>query len=229
MRGNGTRQRQVTHCAPRWCFGNLGSTWSPDGRWILFERDQRNGAGENRPGLFLIKPDGTDMHRLTRAPIDRDTSHSDPQYSPDGRWIVFTQIVHESDVPNHLFIISADGGAARRLTPLGLDSDTADWSPDGRWIVFGGHPRVPGVDFTANVYVIHPDGSGMRRLTHSTPGEGFDFFASWSPNGARIVFNHVGPHVDDLFTMNGRGTAIRRVTHTENVFEVNADWGARTH
>ena len=69
----------------------------------------------------------------------------------------------------------------------------------------------------------------MRRLTHSKAGEGFDFFASWSPNGARIVFNHADPQVDDLFTMNRRGTAIRRVTHTKDVFELRADWGAAIH
>ena len=229
MRRNGTHQRQVTHCAPQWCFGNLSPAWSPDGRWILFERDQRNGAGENRPGLFLIRPGGTQMHRLTRAPIDRDTSHTEGQYSPDGRWIVFTQVIHESEDPNHLFVISANGGSAHRLTPPGLDSDNPDWSPDGGWIIFTGHPQVPGVEFTANIYVIHPDGSGMRRLTHSKAGEGFDFFASWSPNGARIVFNHADPQVDDLFTMNRRGTAIRRVTHTKDVFELRADWGAAIH
>ena len=226
MRRNGTHQRQVTHCAPRWCFGNLSPAWSPDGRWILFERDQRNGVGDNRPGLFLIRPNGTRLHRLTRAPINRDTSHTEAQYSPDGRWIVFAQVVHESDAPNHLFIIRADGSGMRRLTPLGLDSDSPDWSPDGRWILFTGHPHIVGVDFTANIYKIHPNGHGLQRLTHSTPGEGFDFFASWSPNGARIVFNHADPQVDDLFTMNRQGTAVRRVTHTKDSFELNADWGA---
>ncbi|MDX6592370.1 MAG: TolB protein [Gaiellales bacterium] len=225
MRRDGGGKRQVTHCLPRWCFGNLGPTWTPDGRSIVFERDQRNRQGANRPGLFMIGADGTGLHRLTHAPIDRDTSHGDPRVSPDGRWIVFTQVVHESDDPNHLYIVSSRGGAPHRLTPAWLDSDSADWSPIGGLIVFAGHPRVPGVEFTANVYVIRSDGTGLRRITHSRAGEGFDFFPNWSPDGRRIVFNHADANVDDLFTMNPWGGDVRRVTHTANVFEINADWG----
>jgi Tol biopolymer transport system component len=228
---NGHSAHQVTRCPARWCFGNLSPTWTPDGRWIVFERDQRNAAGENRPGLFAIHPNGEGMHRLTRAPIDRDTSHTDAQLSPDGRWIVFTQVVHESDDPNHLYVIRFNGrsteGRAHRLTPRWLDSDTPDWSPDGRLIVFTGHPRVPGVDGTANIYSIRPNGLGLRRLTHSAAGKGFDFFPCWSPNGRRIVFNHVDDAVDDLFTINRWGRDVRRVTHTANVFEVGPDWGSR--
>jgi len=94
-------------------------------------------------------------------------------------------------------------------------------------IVFTGHPVVPGADFTANIYVIHPDGPGLRRITFSKPGVGFDFYAGWSPDGRRIVFNHSDAEVDDLFTMNRWGGDRVRVTHTANVFEINADWGSR--
>src|SRR3954468_24517436 len=41
MRRDGSHERQVTDCAPRWCFGNLSPTWAPDGTHIVFERDQR--------------------------------------------------------------------------------------------------------------------------------------------------------------------------------------------
>jgi TolB protein len=227
MRRDGSQKRQITQCMPESCFGNLSPAWAPDGRHIVFERDQRNALGENHPGLFLIRADGTGMRRLTRARTDRDTSHTEPQYSPHGRWIVFTRVFHESDDPNSLMIVSADGGKPHRLTPRGLDSDSPDWSPDRSSIVFTGHPRVPGVDFTANIYTIRPDGTGLRQLTHATPGVGFDFYASWSPDGTRIVFNHAGPRIDDVFTMNHVGEARWRVTHTPNVFEINPDWGPR--
>ena len=227
MRRNGTHKRQVTQCMPDRCFGNGSPAWAPDGRHIVFERDQRNAQGENRPGLFLIRADGTGMRRLTRARTDRDTSHSEPQYSPRGRWIVFTRVFHESDDPNSLFIVRADGSRLHRLTPRRLDSDNADWSPDGRRIVFTGHPRAAGGGSTADIFTIRRDGTGLRRLTHGRPDVRFNFFASWSPDGTRIVYNHAGPHVNDVFTMNRWGGERRRVTHTRNVFEIRPDWGPR--
>jgi Tol biopolymer transport system component len=59
------------------------------------------------------------------------------------------------------------------------------------------------------------------------PGEAVDFSPCWSPNGRRIVFNHVDTAVDDVFTMNRWGHNVRRITHTANLFEYNADWGPR--
>ena len=227
MRRDGTHKRQVTHCMPESCFGNLSPAWAPDGRHIVFERDQRNAQGQNRPGLFVIRADGSGMRRLTRARTDRDTSHTEPQYSPHGRWIVFTRVFHESDDPNSLFIVSADGDRRHRLTPRGLDSDNPDWSPDGRRIVFTGHPRAPGGGFTADIFTIRPNGTGLRQLTHGRPDVRFNFFASWSPDGTRIVYNHAGPHVDDVFTMNRWGGERRQVTYTGGVFEVRPDWGPR--
>ena len=234
VRRDGSHERQVTQCKPEECFGNLGPAWHPDGRHIVFERDQRNAQGANRPGLFLIRTDGSGMRRLTSARTFRDISHSEPQYSPDGRWIVFTRVIHESDEPNRLFIVRADGTNIRPLTPPKLDSDNPDWSPDGHSIVFTGHPRVPGAEFAANVYTIHPNGTGIRQLTHGRADFVFNFFASWSPDGRRIVFdrvvfNRLGESlVDDVFTMNRRGHARRRVTHTrDRVFEIRPDWGPR--
>ena len=227
MRRDGTHKQRITRCMPDWCFGNLAPAWAPDGRHIVFERDQRNAQGENRPGLFLIGADGTDMRRLTRARTDRDTSHSEPQYSPNGRWIVFTRVFHGSDDPNSLFIVSANGERRHRLTPRGLDSDNADWSPGGHRIVFTVHPRVSSGEFAADVYTIRPNGTELRKLTDGRPGVRFNFFASWSPDGTRIVYNHVGPRVDDVFTMNRRGEERRRITHTREVFEINPDWGPR--
>jgi TolB protein len=86
---------------------------------------------------------------------------------------------------------------------------------------------VPGVDFTANVYTIRPDGTGLRRLTHSPAGEGFDLFPTWSPDGTRIVFNHAEQDEFDLYTMNRWGNRVQRITHSADEFESRADWGPR--
>jgi hypothetical protein len=56
--------------------------------------------------------------------------------------------------------------------------DGASWSPDGKWIAL--HVGSGG---SHNLYLIHPDGSGRRRLTRGG-GE----MPSWSPDGRYIAY-----------------------------------------
>jgi TolB protein len=62
-------------------------------------------------------------------------------------------------------------------------------SPDGTYIAFGigafyERPAKPG-----QLALIRPDGKGLRMLTDGTASSGF---ASWSPDGKRLVFRVMG-------------------------------------
>jgi Tol biopolymer transport system component len=49
--------------------------------------------------------------------------------------------------------------------------------------------------------MIHIDGSGLRRLTH-TPGR-IEFFPSWAPDGTAVVFGGlVTPGVINIFSLD---------------------------
>ena len=84
------------------------------------------------------------------------------------------------------------------------------WSPDGRWILFS--------DYHA-VYVVHPDGTGLRRITlESVPRLRYVDWPSWSPDGTRFVF--VGLTFSDrinLFTARTDGTDVEQITHTHGI------------
>lgn len=62
-----------------------------------------------------------------------------------------------------------------------VEWDTADsapdWSPDGRLVAFASNRQGGGI------YVVAPDGSGLRRVT-ATKGDNPD----WSPDGSLILF-----------------------------------------
>ena len=61
----------------------------------------------------------------------------------------------------------------------------AAFSPDGTWIAIQRvvDPNVP----TAGLFLIHPDGTGLRRLTDDASGAGY---ARWSPDGKQILYSN---------------------------------------
>lgn len=79
-----------------------------------------------------------------------------------------------------IWIVSREGGEARRVTSFpGVESDP-HFSPDGEWIAFSGEY---GGD--EDVYVVRASGGEPRRLTWH-PGE--DEVRGWTPDGGRVLF-----------------------------------------
>lgn len=98
--------------------------WSPDGDWIAFATD-RDGNVE----IYKVRPDGTELTRLTRAPgVD-----AHPRWSPDGRWLSFTS---NRDGNYDIWLMRADGSDEQNLTRHSATDDHAAWSPDGKSIAF---------------------------------------------------------------------------------------------
>jgi len=81
---------------------------------------------------------------------------------------------------NDLWVVSRDGGTARRLTSdEGSESDP-HFSPDGRWIAFTGH-----YDGNNDVYLIPVEGGVPTRLTWH-PGN--DIVRGFTPDGEAVLF-----------------------------------------
>lgn len=81
----------------------MGSTmpkWSPDGEWVAFRR-VTNPEVDQVSGIYKIRPGGEEMTQILcaagTAPGDVSfSSPYDPQWSPDGQWILVS-IWHEAD------------------------------------------------------------------------------------------------------------------------------------
>lgn len=96
-----------------------------------------------------------------------------------------------------LWVVSRDGGDARRLTTgVGIETDPM-FSPDGSLIAFTGE-----YDGNRDVYVVSADGGLPRRLTYHP---GADEVLGWTPDGKSVLFhsprNSFIPFIDRLFTM----------------------------
>ena len=109
---------------------------APDGTFVVVARTAPDLDLDEYVGqLWRIAVDGsTPPVRLTRG--HRDT---DPQVSPDGRWVAFLRAEPEGRPQVH--VVEASGGEPVRLTDLPLGAGGPQLSPDGSTIAF--LARVP--------------------------------------------------------------------------------------
>lgn len=81
---------------------------------------------------------------------------------------------------DNIWIVSRNGGDAKRLTSFQGEESSPKLSPDGRWVAFSGQ-----YGGNTDVYVVPASGGEPTRLTwHPAP----DLVQGWSPDGKRVVF-----------------------------------------
>jgi Tol biopolymer transport system component len=182
-------------------------------------------ADESLNGIYTLRTsDGGDLERVTSNPGGDDLPGD---YSPDGNRLVF---VRDLD----LFIVKTNGTGLRRITPSfeatgSLVTSPGDWSPRGNQIVIS---RRPSAAVRSSIWVVHNDGSGLRKITVPGSGCGLPFDdpdaascldPQWSPDGTKIAFKRSGAEGSDLYTINADGSGLTQVTHDGDIeFQ---DWG----
>jgi Tol biopolymer transport system component len=166
----------------------LGSTgidydpvWSPDGRSIVFTSDREGSAD-----LFRVSADGTGLERLTDNPAYDDQA----AFSPDGRQLAFVT-TRGSGFAN-VWTLDLATKRAKPLTSGNGGDYRPAWSPDGQWIAFSSsrgstmafaHGRWEHLQL-ADIYVVHPDGTGLKRV-----GDHGNFCGSpkWTSDSKRML------------------------------------------
>jgi TolB protein len=212
VRSDGLALRRLTPACskgtqPQKCPEYVVPAFSPSGKRIAF-------AGG--PGIVVTDRNGHDRRVVVRSRAEVD----DPQFSPDGKRLLFVRARRNACCA--IFIVNVDGTHSRRVTPWSLAAgDNPDWSPDGRWILFRSDvPRVK----QSQIYVIHPNGTRLTRLTHFKRGT-LVTSSSFSPDGKWIVFGATGVGGQpDVFVMHVNGTGIKPVTRTK-LWDSAPDWG----
>jgi TolB protein len=209
MRPDGTHKRLIAR-APL----DVGpATWSPNGKWIAYNRTRPPGGV--CPQLYLMRADGTRVRRLAH---DR-WCYNNPAWSPDGRRMAFQRFRGTGVVSKFsIWSMNVNGTGLRRLTDE--DDNSPAWSPDGTTIAF---ERDPG-----HIWLMDADGSNQRPLT--TPPDGApvpDSGPDWSPNGSWIAFTREHePHEgrsggtryrEDIYVIRTDGTGLKRLTRRAGV------------
>jgi Tol biopolymer transport system component len=182
---------------------------SPDGTRLVFE--------SNRTGnwdIYTMKPDGTDLVRLT----DNPAADVGPIWSPDGKRILFDSERDAGDP--EIYVMNADGSNQRRLTRQPGDDSHPHWSPDGLRIVFNSARTTPDLkaEWTKQyheIFTMATDGSDVRQITRFKT---VSTYPQFSPDGKKIAFRRtldeagflwdltLGMRNSEVFVMNADGS-----------------------
>jgi dipeptidyl aminopeptidase/acylaminoacyl peptidase len=108
----------------------------------------------------------------------------DYSFSPDGRTVAYTKntdTMVATSTNNDLFIVSVEGGEARRITDNPANDAQPLYSPDGRTIAYTAMKR-PGFEADRRVIMLYDVGTGTRKELTEAADLSFGE-AAWSPDG----------------------------------------------
>jgi Tol biopolymer transport system component len=167
---------------------DYNASFSADGRWIVFT-SHRAGSAD----VYRVHPDGSGLERL----IDDPSFDDQGALSPDGKSLAF---VSSRGGQADIWILELRTRKLRNLTHHPAGDFRPAWSPDGKWIAFSSDrdaarkscPNTtkpgPGPFVTpqyTGIFVVHADGSALRRITEATETAGTPH---WSRDGTHVAF-----------------------------------------
>ncbi len=152
-----------------------GPVFSPGGGRIAFSFSKATSAcnvcavsGE----LATVHPDGTGLRVITHN--DNDHQPGAPDWSPDGRTLVFSLYDFSAET-GRIETIRADGTRQRTVfAPKRLSADGPVFSPDGTKIAFD-------YEDGSDIWTINTDGSGLSDVTKTPFSERKEFTPDWQP------------------------------------------------
>jgi dipeptidyl aminopeptidase/acylaminoacyl peptidase len=138
-----------------------------------------------------------------------------PRFSPDGKWVSY--ISNMSGAPQ-VWIVPSEGGYPRMVTNGDDPVTQQDWSPASDWLAI---TIAPGGGLNTQVYVVKPDGSGMKLLTQG--GKDNNGFDAWTDDGKQIAIDSSrnDPASRDSFMIDLASGSVRLVAKNPGIGNID--------
>ncbi|HEX5031380.1 MAG TPA: S9 family peptidase [Candidatus Eisenbacteria bacterium] len=169
--------------------------------------------------------------REVRALTSGTADHDAPVWSPDGKWLAFSANRHPDNDYNYyiemdVWVMPAEGGEPRNLTPQPGVAMSPVWSPDGSTIAFLGHQQKD--DWwgwwNAHLWTVPMKGGEPTDLMKDVDTMGLDVMGSdlsdfhgsmrpiWSRDGSAIYFPVSEGGSVPLCSLPAKGGKLERLT-----------------
>jgi dipeptidyl aminopeptidase/acylaminoacyl peptidase len=162
---------------------------------------------------------GDDLER-TVATMAKIGFANSPSFSADGKRVAFLTNITGSP---QVWSVPVDGGYPEQITNFDDPVTAIDWSPSGEWIAL---QVAPGGGLNSQVYLVHPDGTGLRQITEG--GKTNNWLGKWTPDSKALAISSNRRTSDamdcwlvDLTT--GKMTMIAQNTGIGTVSDVSRD------
>ncbi len=143
--------------------------YSKDAKWVSY-------VSYPEGTLWRSKADGSERLQLTYPPM----SPLMPDWSPDGKTILFFEFAQGSDKPARMYEVSAEGGSPQMVLPDNrMQQLDPHWSADGTKIIFANESNDP-------ASAIHVLDVATHQLS-DLPGSQGLYSPRWSPDGRHVA------------------------------------------
>jgi dipeptidyl aminopeptidase/acylaminoacyl peptidase len=196
-----------------------GAEWTPAAKVVTRADYRQDYVGYTDQGyrhVFVVRADGGTPRQLT----DGDWDHGAPEWTPDGREILFTALrepgADTAFRESEIYAVDVDTREIRQLTDREGPDRSPVVGPEGRRVAYKGFDATDDTYVAPSIYVMDIDGSNPRRVSGDFDRRSHRLF--WGPDGEELYFTAPSEGRSNLRALDLEDREVRRVTEGDHLF-----------